>query len=501
MINVNKLERMDVAERSLEKIGFIEKERIKGMMLIWEVIEDKWMLFKNKIADVFGHSNGQRRTAADIVTRVRNLLAEQGKTLTTEREDQFLLIAENIAGESLDFYTFMTMKNALHSRMTGGPDGSAKSAIDPLTTVELEGLSKTLVLVIFNTIGNITVDLKRQAKEGSHPEILEGHAKSIARLLSLPIWNALLVQRPNLVIVLHFILEKAFEKFPRFLQMIEANMGQDSMEMTRALFDDPIPQAAELRLIGEEGSEPLTQLEADGLRIAQIFMQRKSDILRARETLRWILKERFGDRYPEVQKTVTEITGKKSLTADPGILFKNVSDLLVQYQISSDVKEKEIFRTLTAQISSASIDFAIYPIMQRAVKNREQGGELGGGKAPDEPMTRDELTGLLENAASVIFATQLVARRELRNPSATEESIESKAQGLANQLNRPRWKAVLAQAPDVISFLRMTIGSFPKSFREKVSAEMRSQADYSPAMDRAIFGADSGQKVQLGMAA
>ncbi len=484
MAFTEKLERMEKIEGVLEK--FVDAERLRGIMLVWEVVEDNWQMFKDRISSLFG--NGERRSnARDIVAKVKKLLAEKGKSLDGQKEEEIELIAENIAGKSLDFTSYMVIKGALRSRLSGD-NGRAKPYEKPLTAEEFEGLVRALVLIVFNTFKNIEENLDDLKKKGTDAgaDFWNGPAQSIANVLSLPVWNVLVVQKPNLIRTLRHIVFFLSKPYHGFLQLIEQNMkGSDEMKEALFLDYDTRREAKGVAELGDDADEKsMTALYA-----AEQIDANKEDIERARTEARTMLQNMLGNAYEAVRGRMEEITGLGALKKEPVILLQECLRILQAQGITAAPEEVASLKLLLTGISGAAIDFALVPeTMQRAVRNVEKGGIRGEGQDPAEPLTEGQIEGLTQNAAQVLFNTQLNTVDILRSDSTTDKEFDKNAMAIASQLSRPRWRSVLAQAPEVIYLLRTAVGYFPRSFQNRIRSALREKSGNDTGLDSVFFG-------------
>lgn len=484
MALTDKLERMENIGEVLGR--FLDAEKVRGIMLVWEVVEDNWQMFKDRISSLFG-SGESRSHAAEIVTKVKKLLAEKGKSLDDQQEEQIMLIAENIAGQSLDFTSYISIKNALHSRLSGR-DGEAKSYEDPLTKEEFDGLVRALVLIIFNTFGNIARNLDQMKKSGAAvgAAFWNTPAKSIANVLSLPMWNVLMVQRPNLIRTLRYILFFLCKPYPGLLLLIQQNM-KGSDEMHEALFTEYDPRR-EAKGVSDLGGDT-DEFSVHALFTAERFQAKRDDIRQARAQSQKILQGMLGKAYESVRDQIEEITGPDALNKEPAILLKQCLTMLRERNIVPSTQIEDELRPLLTRLSGAAIGFALVPnTMKRAVKTVESGGVRGEGQDPDEPLTLAQIEGLMQNVAQVLFNTQLHSLQTLRSRSSTDDEINRKAISIANQFSRPRWRSVLAQAPEIIYFMRTAIGFFPRSFQKRIRVALQAKNGGSNDVDTVFFG-------------
>src|SRR3989338_2120258 len=121
-MNINKLERMTAIEDKLQRVPFVDQQRLRALMLVWEQVEDGWQNVKDRISNLFMPGRAAEKPSL-IVERVRTLLTDRGLTLRPTVRDELERLAENVSGESVDFASFQSIRSAMRSRMQGGTDG------------------------------------------------------------------------------------------------------------------------------------------------------------------------------------------------------------------------------------------------------------------------------------------------------------------------------------------------------------------------------------------
>ena len=483
---------MERIEKTAESVKILTQGQLRAMMIVWEEIEDGYAEAKARIAMIFLPQN-RLGPPQQIIERVTDLPADQGATLPDEKREELETIAENLAGVSIDYFSYKSIKGALGSRLIPGKQGTEVNPAEPLTAMEFEGLTKLLIGVVFNTLGKVQAELQANRSDSAkQQEIIQRRAKGIGKVLSLQIWQSLLIQKPNVITAVRYILDFMTNKFPSVGPAIRANMSQESSELQEALFGN-MAEATE--------ENEFSSKETDTLRIAMVFIERQSDILQARQELLWYVRELLGERYGNIRSPLEKLISTDALKEKPRNLFGDVLALLQTQNRVLQPDEETALRGLVTKVSAVAIDFALAKPTQRAVRSREDGGELGLGKDATDPLLQEELEGLLQNAALVLFSTQTNAREKIRSPELTQKQFVQTAEGIANQLARPRWKPVLLQAPEIIYVFRTAINMFPRAFRREIQRQLRAKGSETRDMEEAVFGRDEKLIEELKLAA